>query len=95
MSENRIENQGENRVTVIRIVLGPTDDRVCDICNKTLVTWSEKTEGLVAMERCSATEFGLLCQECFDRAAKNAKKWREPFYIYAAWSEGEQYDWPY
>jgi hypothetical protein len=84
-----------DRITVIRIVLGPTDDRVCDICNMLLAAWSEEEERLVVQENCYAVDFGLVCEGCFDRLCKGAKKHREPFQVFAGWKKGEPYDWPY
>ncbi|MBW2671946.1 MAG: hypothetical protein JRD89_00855 [Deltaproteobacteria bacterium] len=89
------ETKIDDETTVIRIVLGPKDDRVCDVCNDLLIQWSDEEERLVAVKRCYATYYGLVCQKCFDRMLKGAQKHNEPIEVYAGWSEGEAYNWPY
>ena len=64
----------------------------CSMCNDPLVRWDGEEERLVAVKRCYATNYGLVCQKCLDKMLETTQKAID---VYADWREGEHYDWPY
>lgn len=49
---------------IIEVKLNEKDDRVCDYCNRLLVSYDEQKEKLICVENCYSTNYGLLCEKC-------------------------------
>jgi len=81
-----------DKEVIIQVKLDEKDTRVCDYCNKTLVTYDEKQKKLICVENCYSTYYGLLCEGCIGNieAIKSFKKQEQ--YIEIAFDKETKYD---
>ena len=53
-----------DNANVIEVKLGDEDPRVCDYCDKLLVSYNDELKKLICVEDCFCTDYGLVCEKC-------------------------------